>query len=112
MRPAEAAPAPAPAADTSPPVAATLPPGPFGREEVEALFDDLVRPALQADGGDITLVEVTDGDIHVELVGACRSCPSATATMRVGIERLLIEELPGFRSLIEVNGVGGPPSHF
>jgi Fe-S cluster biogenesis protein NfuA len=78
----------------------------FTFEQVDELLDDMVRPALQADGGDITLVRVDQGDIYVQLQGACSTCPSATATMRMGIERLLEEELPGFRSLIEVNGVG------
>ena len=79
------------------------------REAVEELLEDMVRPALQSDGGDITLVRVDEGDVYVELVGACSTCPSATVTMRQGIERLFEAELPGFRSLIEVNGMGGPP---
>jgi Fe-S cluster biogenesis protein NfuA len=78
----------------------------FTFEQVEELLEDMVRPALQSDGGDITLVRIDAGDIYVQLQGACQTCPSATATMRMGIERLLEEELPGFRSLIEVNGVG------
>ena len=83
------------------------------RDAVETLLDDMVRPALQADGGDITLVRVEpEGDIYVELVGACSTCPSATVTMRMGIERLMQEELPGFRSLIEVNGMGSDPMPF
>ncbi len=81
------------------------------REVVEELLEDMVRPALQSDGGDITLVRVDpEGDVFVELVGACSSCPSATVTMRQGIERLFEAELPGFRSLVEVNGVGELPA--
>jgi len=76
-------------------------------EQVEELLDDMVRPALQMDGGDITLVRVDpDGDVFVELQGACTTCPSATITMRNGIERLMADQLPGFRSLVEVHGVG------
>lgn len=83
----------------------------LSRDTVEELLEDMVRPALQSDGGDITLVRVEpEGDVYVELVGACSTCPSATVTMRQGIERLMQAELPGFRSLIEVNGMGGPPS--
>ncbi len=70
--------------------------------DVQTLLDDMVRPGLQMDGGDITLVKVEGGDVYVELVGACSSCPSAVMTMKLGVERLLEEELPGFRSLIEV----------
>jgi len=69
---------------------------------VQELLDEMVRPGLQMDGGDITLVKVEDGDVYVELVGACQSCPSAVMTMKLGVERLLEEELPGFNSLIEV----------
>lgn len=75
--------------------------------EVEELLDDMVRPALQMDGGDIKLVRVEpEGDVFVELKGACTTCPSATITMRNGIERLMQDQLPGFRSLVEVHGVG------
>ncbi len=76
-------------------------------DAVEELLEDMVRPALQMDGGDIRLVRVEpEGDVFVELEGACTSCPSATITMRNGIERLMEDQLPGFRSLVEVHGVG------
>lgn len=75
---------------------------------VQALLDDMVRPALQADGGDITLVRVVGGEVHVQLVGACSSCPSSVLTMKVGIERLLEEELPGFTRLIQVGEAPTP----
>jgi Fe-S cluster biogenesis protein NfuA len=71
-------------------------------EEVQALFEDMVRPALQSDGGDIDLVKVEDNDVYVRLVGACSSCPSSTVTMKMGVERLLAEEFPHFRHLIQV----------
>ena len=85
------------------------PPEPVGLqfEQVEELLEDMVRPALQMDGGDIRLVRVEpEGDVFVELKGACTTCPSATITMRNGIERLMVDQLPGFRSLVEVHGVG------
>lgn len=75
---------------------------PMTLETVEALFDDMVRPALQADGGDIQLVRVDGFDVHVRLMGACSSCPSSTVTMKMGVERLLEEEFPQFRNLIQV----------
>ena len=72
-------------------------------EQVQALFEDMVRPALQSDGGDITLVRVQDNDVFVELVGACHTCPSAIVTMQDGIERLLREEFPHFGRLVRVD---------
>lgn len=95
--PVQAAPEAAPADDTAG--------APLTREAVEVLFADMVRPALQADGGDIDLVKVEDNDVYVRLVGACRSCPSSTITMKMGIERLLAEEFPHFRSLVQVDAV-------
>lgn len=71
-------------------------------DQVLELFDDMVRPALQSDGGDIDLVKVEDNDVYVRLTGACSSCPSSTVTMKMGIERLLVEEFPQFRHLIQV----------
>jgi len=54
-----------------------------------------IRPALQADGGDVELVEVTDdGVVKVKLVGACRGCPMSQLTLANGVERVLKEEIP------------------
>jgi Fe-S cluster biogenesis protein NfuA len=66
---------------------------------------DAIRPALQADGGDITLVAVDEdnGVVDVELVGACGSCPAATMTLRAGIERILRDRVPGVTT---VNAIG------
>jgi Fe-S cluster biogenesis protein NfuA len=64
------------------------------REKVEAALNRL-RPALQADGGDVELVEVTkDGVVRVRLVGACAGCPLSTMTLAFGIERELKREVP------------------
>jgi Fe-S cluster biogenesis protein NfuA len=69
------------------------------RQEVEEALEQ-VRPALQADGGDVELVEVTDdGIVRVRLVGACGGCPMATMTLKEGIERLLKQEVPGVREV-------------
>jgi len=98
--------APAPAA--APPVveapAAAPPADGMSFEAVQELFDDMVRPALQSDGGDITLREVVGGEVRVTLVGACSTCPSSIVTMKVGIERLLEEEFEGFERLVQVDG--------
>lgn len=54
-----------------------------------------IRPALQADGGDVELVEITDdGVVKVQLVGACRGCPMSQLTLANGVERVLKEEIP------------------
>lgn len=75
----------------------------YSLEMVQELFDEMVRPALQGDGGDIKLVKIERNDIYVRLVGSCQSCPSSTATMKMGVEALLREELPNFGSLIQVD---------
>ncbi|MCA0387748.1 MAG: NifU family protein [Bacteroidetes bacterium] len=57
-----------------------------------------IRPYLKADGGDIELVNVTpDGIVEVRLTGACSSCPMSQMTLRAGVERAIIREVPGIR---------------
>jgi Fe-S cluster biogenesis protein NfuA len=64
------------------------------REKVQAVLDE-IRPALQQDGGDCELVEVTDGGIvKLRLVGACAGCPMSTMTLKMGIEATLKERIP------------------
>jgi len=64
------------------------------KESVQEALD-LIRPALQADGGDVELVEVTDdGVVKVALQGACRGCPMSQLTLANGVERVLKEQLP------------------
>ena len=59
-----------------------------------------VRPALQADGGDVELVEVTDdGIVKVRLQGACHGCPMSQMTLKGGIERILIREIPEVKAV-------------
>ncbi|BEH08833.1 MULTISPECIES: NifU family protein [Geobacter] len=71
-------------------------------EDVKKVLD-LVRPALQADGGDVELVEVTeDGVVKVRLVGACGHCPMSTMTLKMGIERTLKEKVPGVKEVVSV----------
>lgn len=76
---------------------------PLTPENVEALLDEMVRPALNSDGGDITLVRIQDNDIYVRLIGACNTCPSSVMTMKMGVERLLQEEFPSMGELIQVD---------
>jgi Fe-S cluster biogenesis protein NfuA len=64
---------------------------------------ETIRPALQADGGDVELVEVTaDGIVRVKLVGACGHCPMSTMTLKMGIERTLKDKIPGVREVEQV----------
>ena len=62
-----------------------------------------IRPALQADGGDIALVDVSDdGVVQVRLVGACSGCPSSTYTLQMGVERAVKERVPEIKQIISV----------
>ncbi len=71
------------------------------KEKVEATLET-IRPALQADGGDVELVGVEDGVVTVRLVGACGSCPMSTMTLRMGVERILRKEVPEMTKLVAV----------
>ncbi len=68
-------------------------------EAVNTVIDD-IRPHLQADGGDIALVDITDeGIVRVRLLGACAGCPGAMMTLKMGVERILKEKLEGVHSV-------------
>ncbi|AGX06039.1 nitrogen fixation protein (NifU protein) [Bacillus sp. NRRL B-14911] len=69
--------------------------------DVQEVLDKL-RPFLLRDGGDCELVDVEDGIVKLRLLGACGSCPSSTITLKAGIERALLEEVPG---VVEVEQV-------
>jgi len=72
------------------------------KEKVQEVLE-LVRPALQADGGDVELVDVTDdGIVSVRLTGACGSCPMSTTTLKMGIERTLRDKLPEVKEVVQV----------
>lgn len=63
-----------------------------------------VRPALQADGGDVELVDVSEeGVVSVKLTGACGSCPMSTMTLKMGIERTLKENVPEVKEVVQVH---------
>ena len=63
------------------------------RPEVEKVLE-WIRPALQADGGDVELVDIDGGVVKVRLLGACGGCPMATMTLKGGIEAALKERIP------------------
>ena len=69
------------------------------KEQVQAVITKL-RPMLQRDGGDIELVDVTDGVVKVRLTGACGSCPMSTMTLKMGVESALKKEVPGVREVV------------
>jgi Fe-S cluster biogenesis protein NfuA len=70
-------------------------------ENVKIVLDE-IRPALQADGGDVELVGVEDGIVSVRLTGACGGCPMSTMTLKMGIERLLKQKLPEVKEVVNV----------
>lgn len=64
---------------------------------------EAIRPAVQADGGDIFFHGIDDrGVVTVELVGACVSCPASTLTLKAGVERILKDRVPGVTSVISL----------
>ena len=71
--------------------------------EVQSAID-AIRPALQADGGDIVFREIDgDGVVHVELVGACGTCPISTMTLKAGVERIIKDRVPGVSAVEAVD---------
>lgn len=72
-------------------------------DEVKKALDS-IRPYLQADDGDIELVDVTeDGIVKVKLTGACDVCPLSVITLRAGIERSLLRQVPGIKRVESVS---------
>lgn len=72
------------------------------KEKVEAILNK-IRPSLQADGGDVELVEVTpDGIVKVRLVGACRGCPMSQMTLKMGIERKIKQVVSEVKGVVAV----------
>ncbi len=75
--------------------------------QIKELLDTRVRPAVAQDGGDITFQGFKDGVVYLQMVGACSGCPSATATLKQGVENLLKHFVPQVREVQEVAGPGG-----
>jgi Fe-S cluster biogenesis protein NfuA len=71
------------------------------REKVEMVLNE-IRPALLADGGDVELVDVSDGVVTLRLTGACNGCPMAVVTLRHGIESVLKEQVPEVEEVVAV----------
>lgn len=75
---------------------------PVERKVVE-LLDEFIRPAVAQDGGDILYRGMEDGYVLLKLIGSCHSCPSSTATLQQGVERMLLEEVPEVRGVRQVD---------
>ncbi|MFH1459764.1 MAG: NifU family protein [Candidatus Omnitrophota bacterium] len=72
------------------------------KEKVEKVLNE-IRPMLQADGGDVKLIEVTkDGVVKVKLQGACGSCPMSQMTLKMGIEKKIKEQIPAVKEVQSV----------
>lgn len=71
------------------------------REKVEEALAK-IKPALQADGGDVELVDVEDGVVKVRLTGACAGCPISSMTLKQGIERILKQEIAEVKEVVAV----------
>jgi Fe-S cluster biogenesis protein NfuA len=68
------------------------------KERVQAVLEK-IRPALQADGGDVELVDVVDGVVKVRLQGACKGCPMSQMTLRNVIERVIKKDIPEVKAV-------------
>ena len=73
-----------------------------GDIDIEVLNETIeyIRPAVQADAGDIKLASVNDGVVNIEMLGACQGCPLSIATLKSGIERILMDKVPGVKEVI------------
>jgi Fe-S cluster biogenesis protein NfuA len=72
------------------------------KEEVQKAIN-IVRPSLQADGGDVELVDVSaDGIVKVRLTGACHGCPMSQMTLKNGIEKIIKQQVPGIKEVVSV----------
>ncbi|NOX30878.1 MAG: NifU family protein [Actinobacteria bacterium] len=78
--------------------------------EVEKVIE-IIRPAMQADGGDIRLVEVDSdtGVVKVELLGACGDCPVSEQDLKLGVERIMIQRVPGVTAVVNAALVDALP---
>jgi Fe-S cluster biogenesis protein NfuA len=71
------------------------------KEQIQEALN-VIRPSLQADGGDVELVDVKEGIVSVKLKGACAGCPMSTMTLKKGIERFLKEKVSGVKEVVAV----------
>ncbi len=72
------------------------------QEKVQGVLDK-IRPMLARDGGDVELVEVSDGKVKVRLTGACGGCPMSTMTLKMWIEQIMKKEIPEVKEVVAVD---------
>lgn len=84
--------------------AADSTPAPGASVDMDALLETIeyIRPALQADGGDLVLLGVDGGTVNLQMVGACGGCPMSMMTLKAGIERIMFDRVAG---VTEVNAI-------
>ena len=71
------------------------------RDKVEVVLNK-IRPSLVADGGNVELVDVNDGVVKVKLTGTCAGCPMSTMTLKMGIERIIKQDIPEIKEVVSV----------
>lgn len=71
-------------------------------EQVQTLFDELVNPRIAAHGGAVELVDVDGSDVYIRMTGGCQGCAASAATLRMGIERTIREELPEVGEVVDI----------
>jgi Fe-S cluster biogenesis protein NfuA len=84
---------------TTPVTISSTDPQPIDLDQLNAALD-YIRPAVQADGGDLVLLGAEDGRVSIEMVGACGGCPLSMMTLKAGIERILKDRVPGVREVV------------
>jgi Fe/S biogenesis protein NfuA len=70
--------------------------------KIESLFDDQVRPALAAHGGNVEVVDIDNGKLFVKLSGGCQGCSSSSATLKDGIERMVKQKFPEIAEVVDL----------
>ena len=72
------------------------------KERVQTLLDNSINPAVAAHGGHIELIDVKDDTVYIQMAGGCQGCGAADVTLKAGIERLIKEEIPEVREILDV----------
>ena len=70
--------------------------------KVESLFDDQIRPALAAHGGNVEVIDIDNGKLFVKLSGGCQGCSSSSATLKDGIETLIKQTFPEIKEVVDL----------
>lgn len=81
------------------------------RQQVQQLLDASINPAIAGHGGYIELIDVQDGTAYVRMSGGCQGCGMADVTLKQGIERMILEEVPAVSEVLDVtdHGAGANP---